>query len=115
MAAWVTPDGLFIYPFLNEQLRYNYSSFEYDISEGDVLDQIAKKYHLWMSWTHGLKEISFQALFITGICSALCLSSPKQFTEAMPAWSFILMNAAPPSAQADARRRSARTAGALES
>jgi hypothetical protein len=31
----------------------------------------------------------------------------KQFAEAMPAWSFILMNAASPSAQAGTRRRSA--------
>jgi hypothetical protein len=33
--------------------------------------------------------------------------SLKQFAEAMPAWSLILMSAASPSAQAGTRRRSA--------
>ena len=31
---------------IGEEMTDNYSSFEYDRSEGDVLDEIAEKYHL---------------------------------------------------------------------
>jgi hypothetical protein len=42
---------------------------------------------------------------------ALFKLSSRKFAEATSAWSLILMSAMLPSAQADARRRSARTAG----